>query len=326
VVTGGDGKSAAGSGGERRAARGGVAGAHGQGVGAGQARAGVALSAVVLRGVRGSEATLFGIDELNPWATGGNGSVDRERLVAAVARPARVDDGVVEALGAVLAGQRRLEDAIGPEALLNPVAGQLASAEGLLRDARGPARDELGRVVTDWTTFTGWLHAAVRRDGEAVALFSRAEELADEAGYGTGAALATSFRGYVARQKGRPLAVVRAAGAAMATPGVHPAQRAFDSLQAAQGYAELGDVDRVRRLLDQAADLSAVMGEPPVATYWYSEPFFKLNIGLVKLGIGEYRDAAATLSEGLAGMPADQRGAEWLREYEQALGWATERA
>jgi hypothetical protein len=214
----------------------------------------------------------------------------------------------------------------GPEALLNPVAGQLASAEGLLRDARGPARDELARVVTDWTTFTGRLHAAVRRDGEAVALFSRAEELADEAGYGTGAALATSFRGYVARQQGRPLGVVRAAGAAMATPGVHPAQRAFDSLHAAHGYAKLGDVDRVRRLLDRAADLSAEMVEPPAATYWYSEPFFKLNIGVVQLGIGEYSDAAAMLSEGLAGMPADQRGAEWVREYEDALARATEGA
>ncbi|HZE33744.1 MAG TPA: helix-turn-helix transcriptional regulator [Actinoallomurus sp.] len=280
---------------------------------------------------------VFGMDvrvlfaELNvarsPWLVGGDGEIDRERLVAAVDRPELVDAGVVGALGLVLAGQRRLEDAMGASALLDPVGAQLVSAQGLLRDARGKVRGELGRLVADWTTFTGWLHAAVRDDAAAIRLFSQAEELADEAGYGTGAALATSFRGYVARQQGRPLVVVRAAGAAMATPGVHPAQAAFDALQAAQGYAELGrgEHDRVRELLDRSAGLAGVMGEPPPAVYWYSEPFFKLNIGVALAGIGEHRDAVVILREGLAEMPADQRGAEWVREYEEALAGASEK-
>ena len=61
------------------------------------------------------------------------------------------------------------------------------------------------------------------------------------------------------------------------------------------------------------------MGEPPPAVYWYSEPFFKLNVGVALAGIGEDRDAASLLREGLAGLPAAQRGAEWVREYEEAL-------
>jgi hypothetical protein len=273
---------------------------------------------------------VFGMDERvlfaelhvppSPWLVGGNGTVDRERLVAAVDRPVLIDAGVVEALGLVLAGQRRLEDAIGPQALLEPVGAQLVSVSALLREARGePVRGELGRVVADWTTFTGWLHAATRADGTALELFDRALEIADEHGYGTGAALATSFKGYVARQRGRPLGVVRAAAAAMAMPGVDVAQAAFDALQAAQGYAELGERDRVRELLDQSADLASRMGEPPPAVYWYSEPFFKLNVGVALAGIGENRDAASLLREGLAEMPADQRGADWVREYEEAL-------
>ncbi|GAB2863218.1 hypothetical protein GCM10027176_76350 [Actinoallomurus bryophytorum] len=55
------------------------------------------------------------------------------------------------------------------------------------------------------------------------------------------------------------------------------------------------------------------------------QPFFKLNIGVALAGIGEHRNAAVMLREGSAEMPADQRSAEWVREYE-ALARAGERA
>ena len=44
-------------------------------------------------------------------------------------------------------------------------------------------------------SFIGWLHTAVRKDSRALALFADAEGLADEAGDGTIAATAASFRG-----------------------------------------------------------------------------------------------------------------------------------
>jgi transcriptional regulator with XRE-family HTH domain len=260
--------------------------------------------------------------DLNRWVT----PDDEERLTLATHRPSRVDAGTVGALSAILAGQRRLEDAIGPAALLEPVTAQTHGITGVLREASGRHRDELGRVVSEWATFAGWLHAATRQDGRALALFDLAEDLADDVDYGTGAALATSFRGYVARQQGRPRAVIRAASAALATSGVHQTQKTFDTLQAAQGYAAIGEREQVRRMLDDAADLAQDAGEPPAAVYWYTEPFFRLNIGLVQAGIGEYGDAADMLGEGLDGMPADQRGADWVREYEQALTEAKDRA
>jgi transcriptional regulator with XRE-family HTH domain len=275
------------------------------------------------------EATLFGASRRaqSPWVEGADGDVDRERLVAASARPALVDRGVVEALELVLAGQRRLEDAVGAEPLLEPVGAQLVTVDQLLRQARSePVRRDLAGLVTDWTTYAGWLRAATRQDRAALRLFDRALELADEHGYGAGAALATSFKGYVARRQGRPLAVVRAAAGAMATPGATVAQRAFDALQAAQGYAELGEHHRVRALLDQSADLAGTMGEPPPAVYWYSKPFFKLNVGVALAGIGEHADAVSLLREGLAGLPTDQRRTEWVREYDEALKSSSERA
>jgi transcriptional regulator with XRE-family HTH domain len=285
-------------------------------------------------------AAVFGIDEdelfadenaqASPWRLPGvNGAFtpdDEERLTLAVRRPSRVDAGVVEALSAILAAQRRLEDAIGPAVLIEPVTAQTQGITALLREASGPHRDALARVVSEWTTFTGWLYAATRQDARALAVFGRAEELADEVGYGTCAALATSFRGYVARQQGRPRAVIRAASAALATPGVHQTQKTFDTLQAAQGYAAIGEREQVRRMLDAAADLAPDAGEPPAPVYWYTEPFFRLNIGTALAGIGEYRDAADMLAGGLDEMPADQRAAEWVREYEEALAQTKDRA
>ncbi|XRQ08986.1 helix-turn-helix domain-containing protein [Actinomadura welshii] len=262
----------------------------------------------------------------SPWGML-NGSVsadDSERLALAVARPARLDTATLDALGTVLSGQRRLEDAIGPAALLRPISGQLDAITAMLRDARGPLAERLGRVVAEWSVYAGWLHAALRRDGRALELLTRGEDLADEFDDGTIAAIATSFRGYVARQQGRARAVVRASMAAMATPGGHPVQATFDRLQAAQGYAVLGEDERARRLLDEAASRAADAVEPPPPVYWYSRPFFDLNIGVVLLGIGEHSDAAALLAEGLSGIPDEQTGAEWLGEYRAALEEARE--
>ncbi|GAA4089566.1 hypothetical protein [Actinomadura miaoliensis] len=265
----------------------------------------------------------------SPWRASGYGEFtpdDEERLTLVTLRPARLDRGALEALAAVLAGQRRLEDAIGAAALLGPVAGQLDATTRMLRDASGPLRDRLGRIVAEWTVYTGWLHAALRQDEQALALFGRGEQLADEFEDGTIAALATSFRGYVARQQRRPRAVVRAACAALATPGGHPVQRTFDQLQAAQGYAALGETEQVRRLLDSAAERAADGVAPPPPVYWYSEPFFQLNIGMVHRDIGAYADAVALLDAGLRAMPADQADAEWLGEYKTARDEARDRA
>ncbi|MEW2356555.1 hypothetical protein [Spirillospora sp. NPDC029432] len=251
---------------------------------------------------------------------------DGERLRRVADRPSRLDAQALEALAAELAAHRRLEDAIGSAVLLAPVTARLGVIMSILRDASGPLRDRLGRIAAEWTVYAGWLHAAGRRDAEALDLFGRGGALAAEFQDGTVAAIATSFRGYVARQQGRPRAVVHASTAALATPGGHPVQRTFDMMQAAQGYAALGQVNAARRLLDSAAERAADNIEPPPPVYWYSEPFFQLNLGMVHCGIGEYGDAAALLDAGLCGIPAEQAAAEWLGEYETALVQARARA
>ena len=90
--------------------------------------------------------------------------------------------------------------------------------------------------------------------------------------------------------------------------------------------AILGPMTLQLDTLRKASDLATTAGEPPPSVYWYTEPFFRLNIGLAQLGIGQYRDAADSLRSGIQDIPADQQDAEWMNEYHQALAHASEHA
>ncbi|CAM4185931.1 helix-turn-helix transcriptional regulator [Kibdelosporangium persicum] len=249
---------------------------------------------------------------------------DRARLAHTFAHPSRIDGRSVTALAGVLAAQRRLDDVIGPQPLIPPTAAQAAMVTGLLKNARGPHRDELAKVAAEYVQFEGWLHAEARNDVEAVRALTIAEDLADDARDGTLAAQAANFRGYLARQQGRPGAVVRWFLTAHHTPGAHPAQRLGDAAQAAHGYAALGEADEARRLLDVAGGLldDAARDQPPGTAYWLKGDFHRLNIGLAHLALGDHADAADHIAAGLAGLPADQQGAEWTIEYRDALDQA----
>lgn len=249
---------------------------------------------------------------------------EASRVGHAVARPSRLDAATVTALGDVLAAQRRLEDRIGAGPLSAPTLAQLENVALLAKEGRGPQRSAMLAVAAEWHQYAGWLHASVRSDSEALRLLSMAEDLSDEAGDGIVAAVAVSFKGYVARQRGNYRGVVRASYAALNTPGGHPAQQAFDTLQAATGHAGLGDRERARRLLGEAAEASTRIGEPPGILYWYSPEFFQMNIGMVSLSLGDQRMAAACLDEGLRGLPTEQQGADWTQEYRSALREAAE--
>lgn len=245
---------------------------------------------------------------------------NRDRIARAITNPTRVDRKAVDALAGVLAAQRRADDALGPVPMIAATEAQMTTVTGLLREARGPARDGLAEVAAEYVQFGGWLHASARSDARAVVLLNEAAELADEADSGPLAAQALNFKGYLARRQGKPRAVARWFSAAYYTPGAHPAQRMGDAAQAAQGYAELGKTEDARRLLDEAANLAdAARDQPPGTAYWLTPTFQRLNLGLAHLGLGEFSEAAEHLRAGLDGLPADQQSAEWRVEYQDAL-------
>lgn len=244
---------------------------------------------------------------------------ERERVRSVLLEPSRLDGATVANLTQVLYGQRHAEDTLGAGMLIVPMKTQLDTLVKVLREASGPHKDALMHLVADWMTFTGWLHTALREYPEADAEFSIAEEMSDELGDGILASTATSFRGYIALLQHRHRAAIRATAAALGTPGAHPTQVVYDTLQSAHAYAGLGDFREAKNLMHRASDLTTNAGEPPPSIYWYTEPFLRMNIGLAQYAIGEYGDADDSIRSGIAELPADQQNSEWVNEYRWVL-------
>lgn len=253
---------------------------------------------------------------------------DESRLTRSLANPSRVDAGTVSSLTELLAAYRRLDDVVKPESVIPGTLTQMRSVNKILKEARGPYRDRLAEVASEFVQFSGWMLAQVRKDAQAVRLLSDALELADEIGNGTLAAQALNFKGYVARQQARPQAIARWFSAAAYTPGAHPAQRLGDILQAAAGMAQAGDADQALRMVEEAESLSdkAAAMPPPETAYWLTPAFNRLNLGLATLALGRYSDAIDHLSSGLAGLPSELHEAPWTWEHRVALQKAKEAA
>ncbi|KUO23025.1 XRE family transcriptional regulator [Streptomyces dysideae] len=251
---------------------------------------------------------------------------DVSRVARSTANPSTSDAGTVDALAGVLAAYRRLDDTAQPKTVIPATLAQMREVTGLLKDARGPHRDRLAEVASEFIQFSGWILAQDRQDAEAVRLLNEAVEVADEIGNGTLAAQALNFKGYLARQQGRSEGVARWYSAAAYTPGAHPAQRLGDMLQAAAGLAELGATDDALRMVENAERLTDVAAAvpPPETAYWLTPEFNRLNMGLANLGLGRYADAVDHITAGLAGLPEGLKDAPWTGEHRDALARAQE--
>ncbi|QOC94573.1 helix-turn-helix domain-containing protein [Micromonospora craniellae] len=249
---------------------------------------------------------------------------DDERLAYVVAAPSRLDASTVRILGDVLAAQRRLDDVLSASVTLPGVVAQWRTAHMLAEQAGGPHADLLHEVVAEWTQFVGWLHAEARNDGEAVRVLTEAADQADAVDSGPLAAQVENFRGYLERQRGNPRGIVRHFLAAYQTPGATALQRVGDAVQAAHGYALLGDRDAAARLLGEASDLTeaAENEQAPVLAYWLTPTFSRMGLGLAYLALGDTTAGIDNLRAGLAGLPPDQQDALWAQEYRSALAVA----
>jgi transcriptional regulator with XRE-family HTH domain len=244
---------------------------------------------------------------------------DDDQRLAPPRRPNRVDPVVVESLAGALAALRRLDDALGPAAVLATARPQAHLATQLLRESSGPARDLLAPVAAQWVQFTGWLHAEAGIDHAAMRLLTNAEEMADDIGDGVLTAQALDRKAYVARHRSRPLVAVRHYLAAYHTAGAHPAQRAKFAAMCAYSYTIAGERANARRLLSEAEGLTNRASDPPEATYWLTPDYQHLGIGLALAGLGERAAAAEHLTAGLDTLPPGLRHGTWLMEYRAAL-------
>ncbi|MGC4804770.1 helix-turn-helix domain-containing protein [Micromonospora sp. DT233] len=249
---------------------------------------------------------------------------DAGRMAYVIARPTRLDAQAVEVFTDVLAAQRRLDDVVVAQLMLPGAVAQWRTVQAVADQARGPHAERLRPVAAEWTQFVGWLHAEARHDTQAVEVLTEAAEQADAVDGGELAAQAENFRGYLARQQGRPRGIVRHFLAAYHTPGAAPLQRVGDAVQAAHGYALLGDRAAAVRLLGEASDLTESAGDepPPATAYWLTPSFCRMGLGLAYLALGDRAAAAGNLRAGLDELPEEQREAEWTAEYRRALAVA----
>ncbi|MFD6567982.1 helix-turn-helix domain-containing protein [Micromonospora profundi] len=242
-----------------------------------------------------------------------------DRLAYATAHPRRVDRAATEALTGLLAGYRRLEDAIGSGPITGPVRAHLDTVAGLLRDAPHEMRPRIVDVAGQWAQFAGWLSIARGEERAATLWNARALQWATEAGNTDLVATVLSFQGHQAELRHDLPTMIELSRESRRDERVNTALRAYCAGQEARGLAMAGAATAdVLACLCEASDLSAEAAEKPLSPwgYWYTPSFFAVQQGSVwrYLGAADSRAndrALELLTVGVAGVSEVASGAEW---------------
>lgn len=238
--------------------------------------------------------------------------------------PRVIDGAQVEAFAGVLAAHRRADDEVDAAMLLPMVLAGHDQIHHLAAEARGPHAHQAQLVATEWTQFTGWLHAQTRHDSHAARLLNEAADRAMELGAPNLACQAWGFRGYLERQRGVPARITRAFMTAAETPGASTLHRIDALLNAVHGRGLMGEKREALRLLDQANDMTtaATADDVDPASYWLTPEWLRIPMGMAYLGLDRPDDAAENLRAGLHELPTGWQEAEWAAEYRDALDQA----
>lgn len=237
-----------------------------------------------------------------------------DRIDYVTVHPRRVDPATLDALTDLLAAQRRLEDSIGPVAILGPVRAQLDLVSSLVAEAGGNLRPRLVDLGSQWAQFAGWLLAASGRSTEAGRQYGRALEWATEVDRRDMIGTALSMRGHLAWMAHRPGPLVGLSNAARrhaTSPGV----QALAAQQEARGHALAGQASEVDPLLDLAEDLAdAADDNRPEWIYFYGPRYLTMQRGLAYRLLGRHADAVDALAASLGARPYGG-WPEWVGPY-----------
>ncbi|MGH3392058.1 MAG: hypothetical protein ACRDOO_24555 [Actinomadura sp.] len=274
-----------------------------------------------------TQAALFG-PEAEPQATlwsPGGGLVlpdaatadEAERLLLVERSPARLDAEVVEVLSATLASQRRIEDLVGPQAVIGPAIGNLQLILRLLKETRGPLTDRLTATASEASQFAGWLHTAIGAIDTAGPLFDQALRLGLQADDNNLAATALSMHGHLAWHTGdiRTMAGLSQAAAKLATA---PATRTVAIQQGGRALALLGDRQGALRAIGQAEETltGAEHREDPDSLYFYGVEFLTMQRGMILAYLAgnpaEHSTAADVITGGYDALPKAVRESGWV--------------
>jgi tetratricopeptide (TPR) repeat protein len=233
-------------------------------------------------------------------------------------RSRRHDPRMVDALSTVLAAQRRAEDVIGSRAVIEPVRAQLTVIKDLVTDARGDIRSRILDVGSQWSQFAGWLSANSGQLDDANRFYQLALEWASEADEPNMMATALSMQGHTAWLKGQAGPVIGLSQAAQRDKRASPGIRALAVQQEARGMAlsREASIDDIDCKFDEAEALATRAAEnpdnEPPWIYFFSPDYLLMQRGLAYRLLGHYEEANKLLTEGLASIPAEMRGSEWV--------------
>jgi hypothetical protein len=200
-------------------------------------------------------------------------------------------------------------------AVLPAVAHYTGIVTGLAKDAHLTVRPAALDLVNEFTLYRGWLRFAVGDSAGARADFDAGMVAAVEADSSTGVADSLSFKGYVDLHEGDPLSAASLAAAANRYEQV-PINRVYFHLLTARCLAIAGDISDSDKQLTEADRVQVTDPQLTGRNYWYTPGWLTVQRGLVHAKAGRTKTAIGEISDGLAGIPEEQRNAEWVRKYE----------
>ncbi|WP_157228989.1 helix-turn-helix domain-containing protein [Nocardia brevicatena] len=238
---------------------------------------------------------------------------DLGRMSAAARTPASVDSTALAEAAVMLSATRRIEDAVGAVMVLPAVRGMAEMTESFVREGR-KERPAAAGLASEVTQYRGWLEHAIGADAAARRTLGTAVSLAEESRDPDRLAHGLGFLGYVTVSTGDYSEVLALSDAALAVRGAHPIIRAYGLMRRAELLAAHGETRHAHHALTMAdAVAEAADGiEPPTSMYWWSPGFGAVQRGGVLSMLGRTAEAVGEATQGLAAMPAEHRGTEWL--------------
>lgn len=240
-----------------------------------------------------------------------------DRIASVAGLPRTVDAAVLGDLAAILATTRRVEDRAGAKAVLPAVAGFSLLVSTLADAARGDVAAPALGLASEIAQYRGWLLLATGDHSRGVSQLDTAISAGQESGFGDRLATGLSFKAYALLQAGSRSAGLGLTQAALAVPVVHPSIRCYDMFQLARIHAIAGAHRQAERALGQAVRAAARLhDDPPASVYWYTQGFWAMMQGLILGLLGHGDEAVQITRAGIELLPADQRHAEWVSDWD----------
>lgn len=229
---------------------------------------------------------------------------EQERLAQAIVSPSRVDAQVIDHIEAILQHCKRLEDTLGPQAVLHTVLGQRQLVRTLLTGCPASLRPRLLSVYSNISTSAGFYFFDLDDVTSAMHYCEQARAAAHEARNTELAIYALCNMSYFASCHGKAHAGLDFAAAAQSLAG-----KTDDALlrvciadHVGTAYAGDGQYQECMAELDRAqAGFESLAGQasPESPAYWYHEGLLASRQSDCLLRLGKPQEAAAKASAGM---------------------------